>query len=243
MDYGTWATPGNINEASLTIKLKDPNIEIELQKIVLRPDWETEENFIDYSESLPVTLTNSNDARVFTLRIKVPENTELGYHFYDIRVEYTINGDSDQIRIYDCTGGDLEIDHNDRTRCAELNKVIDDELTELHSTKLNESAAQGEFSAEMVEPLKGYLDFLVRPEAEYFLKANDEYYKAVQLRRSGRYSEAVDRFKGIQEILVGQESELDEENNDGLMKLYTLIPLVAMVIAVILIIKKGKPSK
>ncbi|TRO58624.1 hypothetical protein E2P64_03580, partial [Candidatus Bathyarchaeota archaeon] len=242
MNCETWATPDSVNEASLIVKLKDPNNEIELQKIALRPDWETEENYVDYSESLPMTLTNSNDGQVFALKITVPQDAELGYHFYDIRVEYSevVDGVSSQTRIYECTGGDLEIDHYDRTRCAEMNKIIDDELTELHNTKLNESAAQGEFSAEMVEPLKGYLDFLVRPEAEYFLKANDEYYKAVQLHRSGQYSEAVNRFKGIQGILVGQETELDEENNNGIMFVYALIPLVAIVIAVTLIIRRRK---
>jgi hypothetical protein len=241
MDCETWATPGSVNEASLTVKLKDHDNEIELQRIALRPDWEIEENFVDHSESLPTTLTNSNDAQVFTLNINVPEDVELGYHFYDVRVEYSVVDEvSGQTRIYDCTGGDLEIDHYDRTKCEELNQIVDDELTQLHNTKLNESAAQGEFSAEMVEPLKGYLDFLVRPEAEYFLKANDEYYKAVQLHRSGQYSEAVNRFKEIQGILVGQETELDEENNNGIMIIYTRIPLAAIIIAVTLIIIRKK---
>ncbi|MEE9580034.1 MAG: DPP IV N-terminal domain-containing protein [Nitrosomonadaceae bacterium] len=242
LDYETWATPGSVNKASLTVKLNDPNNEIELQKIALRPDWETEEHYIDYSESLPTTLTDSNGTQVFTLNIDIPEDVELGYHFYDVRVEYSevVNKVSSQTRIYDCTGGDLEIDHYDRTKCAELNKIINDELTEVHKEKINESIAQGEFSAEMVEPLKGYLDFLVKPEAEYFLKANDEYYKAVQLRRSGRYSEAVNRFKGIEGILVGQQPELDEANNNGIMIVYTLIPLAAIVIAVTLMIRRRK---
>jgi hypothetical protein len=92
----------------------------------------------------------------------------------------------------------------------------------------------------MVEPLKGYLDFLVRPEAEYFLKANDEYYKADQLRRSGQYSEAVNHLKGIEDILVGQETELGEKNNNGIMIVYALIPLAAIVIAVTLVMKRKK---
>ncbi|MCW4043102.1 MAG: hypothetical protein NWE90_05190 [Candidatus Bathyarchaeota archaeon] len=242
LDYEAWATPGSVNKAFLTVKLNDPNNEIELQKIALRPDWETEENYLDYSGSLPTTLTDSDGARVFTLNIDIPEDVELGYHFYDVRVEYSevVNEVSSQTRIYDCTGGDLEIDHDDRTKCEELHKIIDDELTEVHKAKINESIAQGEFSAEMVEPLKGYLDFLVRPEAEYFLKANDEYYKAVQLRRSGRYSEAVERFEGIEGILVGQEPELDDANNNGIMIVYTLIPLTAIVIAVTLIIRRRR---
>src|SRR4030042_6180984 len=243
MDYETWATPGSVNKVLLTVKLNNPNNEIELQKIALRPDWETEEHYIDYSESLPTTLINSNDARVFTLNIDIPEDVELGYHFYDIRVEYSevVNKASSQTRVYDCTGGDLEIDHYDRTKCAEMNEIIENELSEVNNEKINESIAQGEFSAEMVEPLKGYLDFLVRPEAEYFLKANDKYYEAVQLRRSGQYSEAINRFKGIEGILVGQEPELDDANNNGIMMIvYALIPLAAIVIAVTLIIRRRK---
>ncbi|MFC1505867.1 hypothetical protein ACFLQ6_02235 [Thermoproteota archaeon] len=242
MDYETWATPDSVNEASLIVKLKDHDNEVKLQRIALRPDWKTEDDYIDHSESLPTSLTNSNDAQVFTLNINVPKDAELGYHFYDVRVEYSevVDGVSSQTRIYECTGGDLEIDHYDRKECAEMNKIVEDELTEVHKAKINESIAQGEFSAEMVEPLKGYLDFLVRPEAEYFLKANDEYYEAIQLRRSGQYTEAVNRFKGIEGILVGQETELDKENNNGIMIAYALIPLAAIVIAVTLIIRRRK---
>jgi hypothetical protein len=241
MDCETWATPGSVNKASLTVKLIDPNTEIELKKITLRPDWETEENYIDHSELLPVTLNNSNDDQVFTLNINVPKNVELGYHFYDVSVEYSVlDGDSGKTSIYDCTGGDLEIDHYDRTKCEEMNKIIDDELTELHSTKLNESAAQGEFSAEMVEPLKGYLDFLVRPEAEYFLKANDEYYEAVQLHRSGQYSEAVNRFENIEGILSTQEPELNKSSSSWMTLLYAGIPLAFVVIAVCFVLIKKK---
>jgi hypothetical protein len=242
MDCETWATPGSVNEASLILNLKDPNAEIKLKKIALRPDWKTEDDYIDHSESLPATLTSSNSSQVFTLNINVPEDAELGYHFYDVRVEYSevVDGVSGQTSIYDCTGGDFEIDHYDRTKCAEMNKIVEEELTEVHKAKINESIAQGEFSAEMVEPLKGYLDFLVRPEAEYFLKANDEYYEAIQLRRSGQYSEAVNRLKGIEGILVGQETELDKENNNGIMIVYALIPLAAIVIAVTLMIRRRK---
>ncbi len=242
MDCETWATPGSMNKASLTVKLKDHDNEIKLQRIALRPDWEMEENFIDHSESLPAILTSSNDAQVFTLNINVPKDAELGYHFYDVRVEYSqvIDGDSGQTQIYDCTGGDLEIDHYDRTKCAELNEVIDDELTEVHKEKINESIAQGEFSAEMVEPLKGYLDFLVRPEAEYFLKANDEYYEAVRLRRSGQYSEAVDRFENIERVLDAQEPELNKTSNSWMTLLYAGIPLAFVVIAVCFILIKKK---
>jgi TolB protein len=241
MDCETWATSGSVNEASLTIKLKDHDNEIELQKIALCPDWETEENYIDHSESLPATLTNLNDVQVFTLKIDVPNDVELGYHFYDIRVEYTmVNQVFSETRIYDCTGGDLEVDHSDRTKCQELQKSVDNELTKLHEAKINESITQGEFSAEMVEPLKGYLDFLVRPEAEYFLNANDEYYKAEQLRRSGRYSEAVDQFEGIEGILAEQKSGLDENSNSWITTLYTALPLAVIVVAVCLILIKRK---
>ena len=245
MDCDTWATPSSMNEASLIVKLKNHNNEIKLRKIALRPDWETEENYIDHSESLPATLTNSNDARVFTLNINVPKDVELGYHFYDVRVEYSevVDGVSSQTRIYDCTGGDFEIDHYDRTKCAELNEKIYDELTELHKTKLNESAAQGEFSAEMVEPLKGYLDFLVRPEAEYFLKANNEYYQAVQLRRSGQYLEAVDQLENIEGILAEQKSESNVNSNSWMTLFYTALPLAVVVITIYLILIKRKKDE
>ena len=241
MNIETWTTPGTVNKAFLKLKLNNPNNKVEIRKIALRPDWTPEENYIDYPKNLPITLTNSNDEHVISLDIKVPESVELGYHFYDVRVEYSVDdGGSSQTRIYDCTGGDLEVGHIDRAKCEELDKILDEELTEVHEAKINESIAQGEFSAEMVEPLKGYLDFLVRPEAEYFLKANDEYYEAVQLRRSGQYTEAVNRFKGIEGILVGQETELDKENNNGIMIAYALIPLAAIVIAVTLIIRRRK---
>ncbi|WP_455278221.1 TolB family protein, partial [[Eubacterium] cellulosolvens] len=236
MNIETWTTPGSVNKAFLTVKLNNPKSKIELQKITLRPDWTAEENYTDYLENLPTTLTNTNNPQVFTLNIEVPKDVELGYHYYDVRVEYSelVNDVSGETRIYDCTGGDLEIGQIDRAKCEELYEIIDDELTEVHKAKINESVAQGEFSAEMVEPLKGYLDFLVRPEAEYFLKANNEYYEAVRLRRSGEYSEAVDRFKGIEGILAGQ-SELNDSNNNGIMIVYALIPLAAIVIAVTLI--------
>jgi YD repeat-containing protein len=236
MNIETWTTPGTVIKAFLKVKLNNPNNKVEIQKIALRPDWTPEENFIDYPESLPTTLTDANDAQVFTLNINVPKNVELGYHFYDVRVEYSelVNEVSGETRIYDCTGGDLEVGHIDRAKCEELDKILDDELTEVHEAKINESITQGEFSAEMVEPLKGYLDFLVRPEAEYFLKANNEYYEATQLRRKGQYSEAVDRFKGIEGILAGQ-SELNDSNNNRIMIVYALIPLAAIVIAVTLI--------
>jgi len=245
MNIETWATPGNMNKAFLTVKLNNPNSKVEIQKIALRPDWTSEENFIDYSESLPTTLTDSNNAQVFTLNIEVPKDVELGYHFYDVRVEYSeaVNEVSGETRIYDCTGGDLEIGHIDRAKCEELNKILDNELTEVHEAKINESIAQGEFSAEMIEPLKGYLDFLVRPEAEYFLKANNEYYAANQLRRRGQYTEAVDRFENIEGILAIQESESNVNSNSWMTLFYTVLPLAVVVIAICLILIKRKKDE
>ncbi|WP_455369848.1 hypothetical protein [[Eubacterium] cellulosolvens] len=241
MDCETWATPGNMNKASLKVKLNNPDDKVEIQKIALRPDWTPEESYTDYSESLPTTLTNSNNEQIFTLNINVPEDVEMGYHFYDVRIQYkVINDVSSETRIYDCTGGDLEVGHIERAKCEELDRILDEELTQVHEAKINESIAQGEFSAEMVKPLKGYLDFLVKPEAEYFLKANNEYYEATQLRRKGQYSEAVDRYENIEGILATQKPELNKENNNGIMSVYALIPLVAIVIVVTLIIRKRK---
>ena len=95
----------------------------------------------------------------------------------------------------------------------------------------------------MVEHLKGYLDFLVRPEAEYFLKANDEYYEAVQLSRSGQYSEAVDRFENIERVLAAKEPELNKTSNSWMTLLYAGIPLTFVVIAVCFILIKRKKDE
>jgi TolB protein len=241
MNIQTWTTPGNTNKAFLTVKLNNPNSKVEIQKIALRPDWTSEENYTDYQENLPTTLTNSNNAQVFTLNINIPEDVELGYHFYDVRVEYElVNDASGETQVYDCTGGDLEVGHIDRAKCEELNKILDNQLTEVHEAKINESIAQGEFSAEMVEPLKGYLDFLVKPEAEYFLKANDEYYVANQLQRSGQYSEAIDRYENIEGILATQKPELNKTSNSWMALLYATIPLLIVSIAVFLFVTKKK---
>jgi Tol biopolymer transport system component len=241
IDFERCASPGCEIQTFLNIKLRDPKNTVRIENVAMRPDWGKEDDCFNYSDSLPKTISGSDGICKMKLDVEIPEDSKLGYHFYDLKIEYTKVGEevSDKQRCYECSGGDLEIAISDRAECERLQIELDQELSQIYEREINKSITQGEVSAEMVEPLKGYLDFLVRPEGKYFLKANDQYYKAEYLRRAGRYSEALNDYQNVGTILF-EGSKPEATQNTTIVILSAVIPLVIVITAAYLIFYKKK---
>ena len=240
------ASPGCEAQAQLSIRLRNNSNTVSIEKISFHPDWCKEGDYIDCSDSLPQTITTSDDIFQMKLDIEIPEDTELEYHFYDLKIEYS-NGTervSDAKRYYECSGGDLEIAISDRTECERLHMVLNEELSQIHEEEINKSITQGKFSAEMVEPLMGYLEFLLKPETDYFLEANDEFYQANSLYQKRNYKEALPHFQKAKTILSNhQTTSSNEQLPVNTLVLPTLTIVLVAALAIILTLHSQRKKK
>jgi TolB protein len=239
-------SPGCEAQAQLSIRLRNNSNAVSIEKIVFHPDWCKEGDYIDCSDSLPQIITTSDGIFQMKLDIEIPEDTELEYHFYDLKIEYSNVTErvSDAKRCYECSGGDLEITISDRAECERLQMVLNEELSQIHEEEINKSIAQGKFSAEMVEPLMGYLEFLLEPETDYFLEANDEFYQANSLYLKGNYEEALPNFQKAKTILNNHEiTRSNEQFQVNPLVLSTLTTVLVAALAIILTLHFQRKKK
>ena len=224
---------GGRGKASLTIK---PTVNtgslIRVEKVGLNFYWDDHGEYIENSSLAPTNL--SSQGNVFQIELFVPENATLGYHFYDVRVQYSeVNeGVPGPIKVYEHSAGDLEVGIPERAQCDRLYVELGGKLEELHGQAINRSYTLGVATSEVTLPLKGYFDYLQKKDAESFLKANDEFNEGRYLYLAGDYGSALSHFQRVKTLVSQTSLETTGQSSFGLSVLAALVP-IALIVAIL----------
>ncbi|MCW4031847.1 MAG: DUF5050 domain-containing protein [Candidatus Bathyarchaeota archaeon] len=195
---------GSNDKAIVTIEQsKDYNSLIKIEKIGIHFNWDSENAYVEQTFETPPILSKLDDALRTELEFSIPEDASLGYHYYDIKIQYgeVISGEEDSIKSYEHTSGDAEVGTFEQRQCDILYKEINTELEQLHNEAISRSFSVGQFPSETSEPLMGYFSFLTEPETDYYVKANDDFLKAKNLYIYGDYDNALVLFQEIKALL------------------------------------------
>jgi TolB protein len=233
--FETCAVQGSTGETLLKVRLKDSNTPVQLEKIGVHFDWDPDGKYNDIATSLPKTVSSVDDAYQATLNFTVPQNAALGYHFYDVKLQYSdVNGGATGAGgVYEHSAGDLEVGLPEHAQCDRLYEELGGKLEELHGQAINRSYALGTATSEVTLPLKGYFDYLQKKDTEAFLKANDEFYKGKYLYLAGDYKAALTHFENVK-TLVSQTPETSIWQSTygslvlALLPVALIVPLVAL---------------
>ncbi len=236
VEFETCATKGETAKALLTVSPGDGHGVIRLESIGLRFDWDEVGNYVNPSGPLPSTVSSPNNTFRIPIEFKVPANATSGYHFYDIKIQYstTSTSDSDSRMTYEHSAGDLEVDVPEHAQCDLLFIELGGKLDELHRKALDESAELGLTTSEVAVPLKGYFDYLLKPEAKPFLESNREFYEATRLYLAGDYSSALVRFQNVKAQVSRQP--MDKVGGQTLFGTQTLLALLPVILIAALLV-------
>ncbi|MBS7623253.1 PD40 domain-containing protein [Candidatus Bathyarchaeota archaeon] len=202
VEFETCAPRGGTGKALLTIRLRDSGLPVRIEKAEIRFAWESEGKYAEFPGSLQKLLNESSDVYQQSLEFAVPQNAELGYSFYDVRIQYSkLQGGTDLVGVYEYSAGDLEVGIPEHARCDRLCLELGGKLQQLHGRAINRSFALGSTTSEVAVPLKGYFDYLLEKHAESFLRANDEFHEGRSLYRSGDYAAALLHFQRVKTIM------------------------------------------
>ncbi len=219
--------------ASLTIK---PTVNtsslIRVEKVGLHFYWDDDGKYIENSSLAPTNL--SSQGNVFQIEFFVPENATLGYHFYDVKVQYSEVNDGvpGPIKVYEHSAGDLEVGTPEQAQCDRLYVELGGKLEELHGQAINRSFALGTATSEDTLPLKGYFDYLRGKDAESFLNANDEFNEGRYLYLAGDYGSALSHFQRVKTLVSQISLESMGQSPSSLSVLLALLP-VALIVAIL----------
>jgi len=242
VEFEKCAVPGSTGKASLTIKPRSIRDTLKAESVRLHFDWESEGRYAENVSSLPITSKPNGVAQAI-LEFPVPKNAELGYHFYDVRVQYSVENQAEgRSRIYEHTARDLKVGTPEEYQCQTLYLELGSELDQRYENAMNRSIALGAATSEVTMPLKGYFDYLLTEDGEKFVKANEEYYVAKGLYLAGDYDAALPRLQKVRTILSepppGTVTELVPANF-----LVSAASLSAVTILVIFLLMQSKKKK
>lgn len=236
VEFETCATKGDTAKALLTARPSDSRGAIRLESIGLRFDWDEAGNYLKPPSPLPTTISSLNNTLRIPIEFKVPANATSGYHFYDVKIQYSTTGtsDSDSRMTYEHSGGDLEVGVPEHAQCDMLFIELGGKLDQLHRKAIDESAELGLTTSEVAVPLKGYFDYLLKPEAKPFLESNSEFYEATRLYLAGDYSSALSRFQNVKALVSGQS--MDKAEGQTLFGTQTLLALLPVILIAALLV-------
>jgi len=202
-------TQESIGKALITIKpTTNSSGTLRLEKVRLHFDWAPEDKYVESFSSLPKTLTGPDDVYQAYVEFQVPKDAPLGYHFYDVKVEYSeIDGGVGSTRTYEHSAGDFEVGTPEHMQSDILYKELDAELKRIHTGAINRSFSTGYAMSEGTLPLKSYFEYLLKPDSEYFRKANEEFYAGESSYYEGNYIAALAHFQQAKTYLSEQPSE------------------------------------
>ena len=234
LSFENSATQGGQGRVLLTVSLsRDAGGTLQLDKVALHFDWEAAGEYVENPISPPKTLSGPDDVYQVYIDFQVPEDAALGYHFYDVKVLYSeiVSGVAGPIKTYEHSAGDLSVGTTEQTQCDGLYVELRDRLEQLHTEEIERSISTGEAASEGTTPLKGYFDYLLKPDSECFLRANDEFYEAKYPYLGGDYVAALPHFQRAQTILGECPSEAaTDQTQTGLLILLALLPVVAAIL-------------
>jgi Tol biopolymer transport system component len=240
--FETCAIQGGTGKALLKVRLKDSNSPLQLEKIGLHFDWDPEGKYNEILTPLPKIVSNLGDVYQATLNFTVPQNADLGYHFYDVKVQYSNvkGGPAGAGGVYEDSAGDLEVGIPEHAQCDRLYVELGGKLEELHGQAINRSYALGSATSEVTLPLKGYFDYLRTKDAESFLNANDEFNKGTYLYLAGDYGSALSHFQRVKTLVSQISLETMGPSPSSLSVLLALLPVALIVTLLALHITKAR---
>lgn len=242
VEFEKCAVSGSTGKASLTIKPRNIHDTLKVEKVGLHFDWESEGKYAENVSSLPITSKTDGVAQVI-LEFQVSKSAELGFHFYDVRVQYSVENQAEgRSRIYEHTARDLKVGTLQESDCQTLYVQLGSDLDQRYENAMNRSIALGEATSEAAMPLKGYFEYLLTKDGEKFQKASDEYYEAKYLYLAGDYDAALPRLQKARIILSeppsGTVTELVPSNY-----LVSAASLSAITILVVLLLIQSKKKR
>jgi len=242
VEFEKCAVPGSTGKASLTINPRNIRDTLKVEKVGLHFDWNSEDRYVENVSSLPI-LTKPDGIAQVILEFSVPKNAELGYHFYDVRVQYSVENQAEgRSGIYEHTTRDLKVGPLQESDCQDLYVHLGSELDQRYESAMNRSIALGAATSEVAMPLKGYFDYLLTRDGEKFQKANEEYYEAKYLYLAGDFDAALPRLQKVRTLL----SEPTSESTTAMVSLSSWVSvalLSAVTIVVILLLVKSKKKR
>jgi Tol biopolymer transport system component len=240
--FETCAVQGGAGIALLRVRLKDPGTPVQLEKVSLHFDWDPDGKYNEVSTSLPKTLSSVGDVYQATLNFTVPKNTTLGYHFYDVKVQYSnMKGEAtDSGGVCETSAGDLEVGTQAQAQCDQLYVELGGNLEQLHGQALNRSYALGSATSEVTLPLKGYFDYLRKNDSESFRSANDEFSEGRSLYLAGDYGSALSHFQRVKTLVSQVSLESMGQSSSGLSVSLALISVALMVTFLVFHITRSK---
>ncbi|MBS7622178.1 PD40 domain-containing protein, partial [Candidatus Bathyarchaeota archaeon] len=194
VDFGKCVVPGSTGKASLTIRSRDIHGMLMVEKVWLHFDWEGEEKYAERSS--PPNILKADGLTCIIVEFPVPESVEPGYHFYDVKIQYTIDDQAEwRSKTYELTARDLKVGTIQEYDCHTLHVQLGSELDQLYRGAISRSIALGVTTSEVTVSLKGYFDYLLTRNREKFQEANEEYCKAKELYLSEDYDAAWSTFR------------------------------------------------
>ncbi len=230
-EFETCAVQGGTGKVLLKMRLKDSNTPVQLEKVGLHFDWDPDGKYNEISTSLPKILSKVGDVYQATLNFTVPQNADLGYHFYDVKVQYSNvkGGAAGAGGVYEDSAGDLKVGTPEHAQCDRLYVELGGKLEQLHGQAINRSFALGSATSEVTLPLKGYFDYLRKKDAESFLNANDEFNEGRYLYLAGDYGSALSHFQRVKTLVSQISLETIGQSPSNLSVLAALIPVALIV--------------
>jgi TolB protein len=242
VEFEKCAVPGSTGKASLTINPRNIRDILKIEKVGLHFDWNSEDRYVENVSSLPI-LTKPDGIAQVILEFSVPKNAELGYHFYDVRVQYSVENQAEgQSGIYEHTTRDLKVGPLQESDCQDLYVHLGSELDQRHESAINRSITLGVTTSEVTMPLKGYFDYLLTKDGEKFQKANEEYYEAKYLYLAGDFDAALPRLQKVRTLL----SEPTSETTTAMVSLSSWVSvasLSAVIFVVVFLLVKSKKKR
>jgi dipeptidyl aminopeptidase/acylaminoacyl peptidase len=230
-EFETCAVRGGTGKALVKVRLKDSSTSVQLDKVELHFNWAPDGQYNEVSTSLPKILSNEGDVYQATLNFTVPQSAGLGYHFYDVKVQYSSvkGGAAGAGGVYEDSAGDLEVGTPEQAQCDRLYVELGGNLEQLHGQAINRSYALGIATSEVTLPLKGYFDYLRKNDSESFRSANDEFNEGRYLYLAGDYGSALSHFQRVKTLVSQASFESMGQISFSLSVLPALLPVALIV--------------
>ena len=243
MKFKESTIPGGVGYALITIiPLELGKNQVVIESVSMRFDWNGPNEYQTHVLRSPYTFSTSNDSFKLNMEFPIPEDASLGYHFYDITVQFTeynlatyIAGccPDTPISIYEHSAGDLEVGSYEQQQSNKLRTEIESELKLLHEAEIIKSRDLGDYPSESPEPLIGYFDFLIKPESEFYISANNEFYKAKNKFLVRDFDEALSEFQNVKRILDDTKFGTPIWNNSNFLFIIGICFLIIIGITLI----------
>jgi Tol biopolymer transport system component len=210
--FESCATQGETNKAIITVKPLMDSANLKVKNIGLHFDWNDEDDYIENLSSQ--ILASPNDCYKALIEFSIPSNAAYGYHFYDVKVQYSevVNGIAGPINTYEHSARDLEVGTFEHSQCDKLSIDVGAKLELLNA------------EVEQVYP-------------EYLIKANEEFKTAKIIARDGDYINALSHFQKVKNLLKEQPLETTIKRTSSIsLTLLHFIPFIFFMFTAILVI-------